>query len=308
MKIAGLVALLTVAAGCGHTPSPPPSAPTEVTPRSSTGGIEVTVRAPARAVWTASTLGPSKPALRVIVTNRSAEPVDVSNLRIHLEATREGTMFRCNENAGPDPTAREPSSVGPGGSLTFDRTVDCALPLTGSYAVRVAVSFGNGEWRRPRDVQSFALDVAAFGREEPRPFAPVPGLWAALGASPSIGGETRMGYGRIAILLVNGTNNPIAAPPLKLALSVYRAGTSIPCEDEPVPVLVPAVLGSGESHRQSLEVSCLGLTTTGTFEVVGRLVAGDEAVEIGRLRIRVSHDPALHNTPSTGAGFRPGRR
>ena len=285
-------ALLAVLA-CGGEPPVVREAPRPATTAARAAGtIDVVVRTPAHAVWAASTLGAPKPTLRIVVTNHSAEGLDVSNLRVFLDAIREGTTFRCENSAGPEAMAREPASLLPGASFAFERVVDCALPLTGRYAVRVSVSFGVGAWQERRPVQTSSLTVTAGSRDEPRMIEAVPGLWAALGASPIISGETRAGHGRIAVLLVNSGARPIMTPPLRLALRVYRAGTSLPCEDEPITLLAPPTLMPSQSYRQSFEISCLGLHTPGVYEVAGRIVGVGDDVEIGRLRIEISDDPS----------------
>ncbi len=296
------LAAVAALAACAVPPSPasPERAPA-LARVVSAGRVDVAVRPPTRVVWTSSTLGPTKPLLRIVVTNDSATALDVSNLRVHLDATREGSPYRCAETAGPAPNAREPSSLPPRASFTFDRAIDCALPLTGSYAVRVGVSFGDGAWREPHAVQTFKLDVTPGGRDEPRPVALVPGMWAALGASRSLGGESGAGFGRIALLLVNGSSASIAPPPLRLVLSVHRAGTSIPCEDAPIVVQAPPALAAGASFHQTLEVSCLGLHATGNYEVVGRLMTDAGEAEVGRLRVEITRDPSLV-TPTYPSG------
>jgi hypothetical protein len=303
-----VVVLLTALAGCSAKPAPLPSspaalpAPSPPAPRASSGRVDVTLQATTRATWNASTLGASKPSLRVVVTNGTSAPVDLSAFTVHLDAVRDATSFRCREEAREGAGAREPSVLAPGATFAFERTVDCALPLTGAYEVRVAVSFGSGEWRQPRAIEGYTLRVASSGPDEPRALAAVPGLWAAIGASRSME-EHGVGHGRIALLLTNGSAEARAVPPMQLALSVYRSGTPIPCEDEPIAVHAPATLAAGDSHTQTFEVSCLGLHHPGHYDVVGRLrVQGGQEQEIGRLRVSIANDPSLL-TPAHPQGW-----
>lgn len=287
--LALLFALAAVA--CAAPPQrQPATVPTTAAPAPS--NVQVRVQAPARAAWISSTLGPTKPTMQVVVKNDSAFAIDVSDFRVHLEAVRDGVSFECAESVGPEPGAREPRMLAAGGSYVFERRIDCGLPLTGRYVVRVAASFGNGEWRRPQPIRTFGIDVVAVADTAPRPLGrAAPGLFAALGASPVIGGESGVGKGRIAVLLVNGSAAPLVVPKAYLALRVFRAGSSIPCEDEPM-LLDTGVLEAGQSFRKTLEVSCLGLGTPGKYEVVARLLVGEETIPIGALRVEITNDPS----------------
>ena len=244
----------------------------------------------------------------MVVTNRSAKPLDVSDLRVHLEASREGVAFRCAKEVGAVLGAREPTTLAPGASFVFDRALDCALPLVGAYAVHVAVSFGKGLSRTPRDVRAFSLTVTPLPNVGPREIDGLPGLWAAMGSSNKLAGGR--GPGRTVLTLVNSTSAPIAVPAMLLALRVYKVGGPIPCEDQPVALATPAVLPPGDAYYEPIEVSCLGLAVQGAYEVVARLVVprgseGDREIALGRLRVDVITDPALLIAPITPA-WRPG--
>ncbi len=253
-----------------------------------------------RARFDSSVLAAAKPWLGVVVTNRSQVPVDVRDLRVHLEATRESASFRCSRVVGADKGEREPSVLQPGASFVFDRALDCALPLVGTYSVHVGVSFGSGEWSRPRDVRAFALTVTALPTIAPREVDGLPGLWASVGSSVMQQGAS--GSGRTLLALVNATRSPIALPPMLLALRVYKLGSPIPCEDKPIALSLPAFLAAGQAHYEPIEVSCLGLTTPGTYDIVAQLLVprddgGTLDVSLGRLRVDVVTDPALVNVP-----------
>lgn len=262
--------------------------------------VTVEVRAPQRARYDASVLAATKPTLGIVVTNRSTVPLDVSDLRVYLEAVREGTSFRCGREVAAGPGEREPSVLAPGASWVFDRMLDCALPLVGAYAVRVSVAFGRGAFRVAREARAFTLTVAALPNVAPRELDGVPGLWASLGSSTTLIGSTGGGHGRILLGLVNASPGPIEPPPMQLVLRVFKVGTSIPCEDAPLSLGTPPVLGSGQTYYEPLEVSCLGLSVPGTYDVVAQLVIpggaeGDREIPIGRLRVEVVTDPSLPN-------------
>jgi hypothetical protein len=264
--------------------------------------VHVEVRAPLRARYDPSVGGAQRPSLGIVVTNRSKQPVDVSNLRVHLGAVREGVAFRCAKEVGPQIGDREPSVLAPGESFVFDRDLDCALPLVGAYAVRVAVSFGRGQARSPRDVRAFTLTVAAPANVEPREIEGVPGVWASMGSSNKLTGGVGRGYGRTVLTIASSARKPIELPRMSLALRVYRAGNPIPCESEPVALAAPAVLGPGETHVEPIEVSCIGLGVPGSYDIAARLVVprgseGDREIALGNLHVDVVTDPTVLMPP-----------
>ena len=294
-----LFALLAACGGRTAVAPPPPAhlERSEVGDRTEAAEVAVELRAPKRVRWVPATLAPSKPMLAVVVKNRGEVPLDVSNLRVHLQAIREAVSFRCAEEVGADLGAREPEALAVGASFVFDRTLDCGLPLVGSYAIHVGISFGHGSWAVAREVRSFSLRVFATPAIEPRRVEPIPGLWGALGSTSVMQGGQPGRSGRLVVALVNGGGAPLELPRLRLVLRVFRVGTPIPCEDAPIELHAPAVLGGGESYHEPIEVSCLGLGVDGKYEVAGRLEMGgpDDGwqVELGRLRVEIVDEPLL---------------
>jgi hypothetical protein len=266
--------------------------------------VSVVLQSPMHVRWVQTTLGASKPTLGVVVVNRGAATVDVSNLRVHLDAIRESVSFHCAEEVGAASGSREPTSLAAGASFTFERTLDCALPLVGSYAIRVGVSFGHGDWSKLREVRAFNLRVFATHELEPRHVEPVPGLWGALGASNVMNGRRAGGPGRLVVALVNGGRTPLELPRFRLALRVYRVGVPVPCEDAPIELKTPPVLGVGESYHEPIDVSCLGLGVLGKYDIAGRLEIGTNGdgwqTELGRIRVEISNElpPAMPDIPS----------
>lgn len=168
--------------------------------------------------------------------------------------------------------------------------------------MHVAVSFGKGAFRTPRDVRAFSLTVTALPDVEPREIDGLPGLWAAMGSSNTLTGSAGRGYGRTLLMIVNATRAPIEVPPMRLALRVNRVGNPIPCEDQPLVLRTPPVLGPGDTYYEPIEVSCLGLAVAGTYDVAARLVVprgseGDREIALGRLRVSVITNPTLFITP-----------
>lgn len=293
-----------IAAVAPASTAAPASVPASVPSAALDVDVAIEVRAPLRARYDPSVVGAAKPSLGVVVTNHSAQPLDVSDLRVHLEATREGVAFRCAKEVGAPFGEREPTTLAPGASSVFDRALDCALPLVGAYSVRVAVSFGKGPFRPPREVRAFRLTVTALPNVEPREIDGLPGLWAAMGSSHSLAGGVGRGYGRTLLTIVNSTRKPIEVPRMRVALRVYRVGNPIPCEDQPLVLGTPPVLGPGDAYYEPIEVSCLGLAVPGTYDVAARLVLprgqeGEREIALGRLRVYVVTDPTLLIPPTS---------
>lgn len=100
---------------------------------------------------------------------------------------------------------------------------------------------------------------------------------------------------------MNGSSRPIEVPTLRLALQVFRGRSPIPCEDTPIALDVPRPLAPGQTHRVPVDVSCLGLDTPGSYEVVVRLRIGETGAEtseeLGRLKVEISDDPARRMPP-----------
>jgi hypothetical protein len=254
--------------------------------------VRVELRAPLHARYDSTRLAAARSWLGIQVFNHGASELDVSDLRAHLEATREGVSFGCKKEIGPSSSEREPSKLAPGASFVFERALDCALPLAGKYAVRVSISFGSGAYRTPRAVRATTLTVTAPADIAPKPLEGHPGLYAAIGANPRLDGGKDHGVGRMVVSLVSARKEPSKLPSLRLALRVYRVGQSIPCEDEPVPLREGVWLGPGESHFEPIEVSCLGLGVAGSYDVEARLLVPsngghEQEMVLGKLRIDV---------------------
>ncbi len=285
--------LLCMLAGCapraGHVEvrsADVPAAHVEEEP-----AVAISVRAPAHARYMPSILGAPRPRLALTVTNRGLRPLDVANLRVHLAVEHAGVSFPCEPDPGP--RAREPSSLEPGATFAFERRVDCALPLAGLYTVRVGVSFGRGAWSSGRVVDRFTLSVTAPTSVQPRPIGAT-GLWASAGATPVAASSTGRGQARIAIAIVNASPGALDVPRLRIATRVRKSGATFACEDTPVELDPPSPLAAGATHREPLELSCVGLGAAGVYAVEIRLlVEGAPDVPLGTVRVEVTRDPSV---------------
>lgn len=256
--------------------------------------VEVTLASPPRVLYSPTTMRAPRPSVRVTITNTTAGMLDVANVRVRLEVSRDGVTLPCAKPAAAEPDAREPLALAPGATETYVRTLDCPLPLAGTYAAKVFVAFGRDGWSEGRPVRDIALTVAAPPDAQPRAIPDVPGLFAAIGSGCEV--PTRVGKGRMVVALVNARKDAIELPPMRLGVRVRKVGTEIPCEDDPARLETPAVLLPGTTHTMPVDVSCLGLSVTGTYDVEARLLVDrpEQTTEhaIGSLRIAVSTDPA----------------
>lgn len=292
-------ALLLVVASCAAPPPREPVAPASVSSATldPSSSVSVYLEGASRVRYQPSTLSARRSPLRVIVINHMSVPLDVSSLKTHLSVTRDGVAFPCPaEDERAASQRREPTSIDPKQSATFERTVDCPLPMMGHYHIDVAVSFGReGHWATPRPIRTLSMRVSASPDVAPRALDAAPGLWGAIGAANLVAGSSSAAKGKIVLSIVNGSAQDVAVPRMRLGLQVFRGSGTIPCEDEPIPLNTPALLKPGQSHSEPLEVSCLGLSTPGRYEVRGRLIPEGAAPEreqpIGRLSIEISADP-----------------
>ena len=189
--------------------------------------VDVRFLSPLHARWSSETLDAPRRDLGIVVENHGSAPLDVSDVRVHLEAVREHSSFHCADEVGPLPNAREPGAIAPGASFVFERSLDCDLPLVGSYVIDVSVSFGHDAWAKRRSVRSFTMSVFATPDVEPRKIAVVPGLWGAIGAQSYVCGRANDGPDRVVVALVNGGDVPIELPHFRLGLRVYRLGSDV---------------------------------------------------------------------------------
>lgn len=296
-----LIGAALAACGPSARTSPEPTRaqiPTALTAAETTDTAQVTaeVTRPTRVRYDPTLLAASRPAVRITVGNRGTSSIDVSNLRVRLDATRDGVPFQCADEVGPPARSRETQTLSAGTSAVFERTLDCALPLVGTYSVRVVVAFGRASpWTDGVTVRTLEVKVAASTNSAPQAVEGVPGLWAAVGAGGVVSATSNDAAGKLVVALVNGGLTTIDLPRLRLALRVYRAGSPIPCEDEPIRLSAPRSLAPGRTHVEVLAVSCLGLGKAGHYDIAARLLvpaSGSEGeIALGRLHVEVSSDP-----------------
>lgn len=263
--------------------------------RASDARVEVSFAGPTRVLYSSSSMRSPRPEMHVAITNPTTRPLDVSDLRVRLDVTRGSQRVRCEEARGDEEARRrEPAVLSPGASSVFIRSVDCPLALAGVYVVQVVVAFGEAEpFANGVVAKELAVSIGAPSEAQPRAVASVPGLHGAIGPGGRVPSST--GTGRIVVALANTTDDAIVLPAMRVAVRVRRAGTDIPCEDEPTKIALPPRLEGGAVVTRPVDVSCLGLGVAGTYDVEARLLVGEEAFPIGSLRVDVSTDPSRRN-------------
>lgn len=279
-----LAGLALTSASC--TEGTPPHSPHDGARES--GRVMVEVHAPSSVPYAPALLGTGPAPVMVVVANDGVEPLDVSRLAVRFEASGGGVAVRCVDEAPP--RTAEPTTLAAGARRTFDRSLDCRLPLAGPYQVAVSVAFGRDRaWRL---VRTYEVEVVAAAGLEPRPLNDS-GLVATIGGALESGTADRRGHPRIALALINTGTVPLEIPPLRVETRVRRQETPWTCTSAAVPLSSPPAIAAGATFRHPFDVSCLGFDVRGSYDVeVVLLVGSDRAVSLGHLRIDVTDDPA----------------
>jgi hypothetical protein len=305
--IALLVAGLSALSGCAASAPPKGTAITTapIPPAQLTGTVLevrpqllVSVRAPARAPYRSPTLGIGSEQVAIRLTNASKQPIPVEHLHAAFSATREGVEFPCQEHVDGSVKVREVAQLDPGQTATFERSLDCTLPLPGLYHVHTFVHFGedDGFPRAPRNLAgSFDLVLESTDRRA-QPYPSHDGLYAIMTGTPLTGPATtdlaKSGY-KVAIALINAGAQPSRVGAFHFSYLVYREHDPLPCSGESESFSGPPYLAPGRVHIVTSRVQCV-LATEGHYLVVGKLVIEHEGegIEIGRLNFDVTRDPS----------------
>lgn len=107
----------------------------------------------------------------------------MGSFHVAFSATRRpaDVRFPCSEQAGRTFYEHEPSVVAPGESFDYERAIDCALSLPGTYDVVVSARVEGSPWER---IDAFPLRLVASGESAPRAHPSRPGLWATMAGNP----------------------------------------------------------------------------------------------------------------------------
>jgi hypothetical protein len=308
LRSATLAALVLLNA-CPAPPPPvvpePPPAPTRSVPPDgarlpSHPELQAAVHAPARAPYDPNALGPAGRTIAVALTNRGTQTVAIGELRASFTASRDGVAFPCREHIGGSPRNREPSALPPGHSFTFERDLDCTMPLPGQYDVKVFLRLGRDDAALPQEpAGAFVLELFATSPRVPHPFPSRRGLYALMTGNrrtpPLSADEWKRGDYHVVVALINAGTQTVRVGAGKLAFQVCRQGAKTLCTGQAEAVPLPNELGAGAVHVVQAPIAGAP-SAEGRYEIVGRLSLGDggDDVEIGRIPLHVSGDPSLY--------------
>jgi hypothetical protein len=224
----------------------------------------------------------------ITVTNDGSEPVPVGDLRVAFEVRRNQIAFPCERQS----YSREldAATLPPHGSFTGYAPLRCWTPLPGSYDAEATVGFAGGTRLM---VASFGFHVVDDSKTSARPIPSRPGLYVLAGDEtrvlPVPEGTSSAPGPRFAVVFVNASERPLALPPARVTLEVFRVGDALACTSQ-VSVHVVAPLDPGAVHVEHVPVTCLR-DRIGVYWL--RALVGfeaNEAVEAGRVRVEVTRN------------------
>jgi len=253
--------------------------------------LQSSVRGPARLDYNPQSLGPVGSFVSIRLQNVGQRAVALGRLHASFEATRDGVAFGCNSHVDRREGAIEPTQLAPSQAFTFERLLDCAMPLPGRYDVRVWMHPGDREDSRTF-VGSLQVDVEGKDGNVPRPVPPRAGLYALMMGAPAVRPMTEVEWTqcsyRVVLALVNGGHDVVRVGPAYLAVLEFRRGTPVPCAGRRQQVDEPAVLAPGAIHLVRVPVACAP-TREGQYDLVGRFALdGGQEIEIGRVGLLVT--------------------
>lgn len=242
-------------------------------------------------------LGVAAAFIKIRLTNPGPRDVPVGQLHATFAATRNGVAFPCNSHVGAAAGTPEPSHLEPGRSFTFERLLDCSMPLPGRYEVSVWAHTADREPTEPSAgvfVGTVAIDVTASANA-PRLVSLGGEVYAVMSGAPMsvpMGADAWAGgHYQVAVALVNGSDRTVTVGPSSLSLLVSREGELLPCTEGRILLHEPDALAPGTVHVVRVPVTCEP-TRQGRYLVVGRFTDREvHDVEIGRFGLLVTGNP-----------------
>jgi hypothetical protein len=302
-----LVALASlVVAGCHDVAPAAPPAPTlaraEIREKARGASLDgypdllAEVRGPSAVSYASTSVGLNDAEVAIVLRNVSGVARAIGAVKIRFAVRREGVEFRCE--AHDEEHEREPRVLAEGETFAFVRTMHCWTPIPGRYDVQPFVALGSAPYTRAEPFTMAVESDAVFG---PRACPARPGLFAAMGGdrrSPPMPmrREGRAEGYRAVIVVANGSAHAVAGGPVKLAFLVTKKGSDLTCGGETIARTLPPSLAPGEVSVLRVPVECIR-EVEGDYVVKGQLAfdepPGSDAIEIGRMGVRVTSDPLL---------------
>lgn len=257
--------------------------------------LRVAVFGPQKATYQSNTGGLGLVPVDVVLTNSGQTPADITGARIGFTARRDGVAYPCRD-AGllPSPDRRE---LLPGASVAYERSLDCVIPVLGSYDVDVFVRFGAGPFDKRNDAAGrLALDVSGSGTALPRPHPSLSALHLALVGETSVfpvpKEKRKEGEGyQVHAVFVNTGVTPMTLGPMHLSLRVASGKHHLACATEPFEVPQSTTIEPGRTSKMDMPVAC-NLDVKGDYDVAAFVVLDDDAsaevVEMGRLDVHIA--------------------
>ncbi len=298
-----LVAACTEATGRAG----PLEAPTPVAAQAVAAGIalahhpelRVSIRTAPSAIYDPIAIGPVGQLVWIRLTNTGTQSRAVDHLDVSFSAARNGVSFPCEEHAANLARVHEPSWLEPGEGFTFERELDCRMPLVGRYDVRAYVRLGNAPAAERGDLAgTFPLELIAHGTTVPQPYPSRDGLFVLLtgsrGTHPLAAEAWARGDYHVVVAVINGSRRNVRVGPASLAFLVYKEGSSLPCSGQGESLALPEELPPGGLRVVHAPVACAP-SEEGRYVIVGRLSLRDvgQEIEVGRVPLEVTRDPLL---------------
>jgi hypothetical protein len=262
--------------------------------------LRVSITGPTTSEYDPSIFGPSRRTVSVRLTNEGDHPVDMSGVDALFSVTRDSVTFPCARRGHRSAQTRAAFNLPPGESFTFERDVDCLMPIAGRYAIGVFIGFDEPSGRTTPDfADEFTLEILPSPRA-PRPYPSRAGLYVVLGGDtvtrPLPAASWARGDYHVVVAVINASADSIAVGPARLAFLTYKGSSSLPCSGQDEALTFPATLEPGSMVTVPAPVACAP-STEGIYEIVGKLgFANDEPkLEIGRVDLTVTTRPLFFN-------------
>ena len=122
--------------------------------------LRVVITPPRSAPYEVTTFGPAARSVDIRLVNEGKSPVDIAGFGAVFTAKRNDVEYQCRARDREVVEEHQPSSLSPGESRSFDRDINCLMPMPGRYEIGVYLTFDEGSSIAAADfAESFAFDV-----------------------------------------------------------------------------------------------------------------------------------------------------